>query len=116
MTGLGFLLTIFLVSILGKDAQFFTIAPKTLTQSVIELITFFTSKDIFNNSALVSRLMVKAYFSPVIFVAPLILFLGPLRKKRIISFINCGFFTAYHLSCQDLLSRIIIYCIQVYFF
>ena len=91
VNGLGFLVTIFLISILGKDTHFFSIAPKTLTQSVIELITFFTSKDLFNQLTLVSRTLVKAYFSPVIFVAPLVLFLAPLRKKELFPLLIVGF-------------------------
>jgi hypothetical protein len=88
---LGLLMTIFIVSILGKDTHFFTNAPKTLTQSVIELISFLTAKDLFINLAIVTRTMVKAYFSPVIFIAPLILFLRPLRKKELFPLLSVGF-------------------------
>ena len=91
VTGLGLLISIFLVSILGKSTQFFSYSPKTLTQSVIELITFLTNNNLFNDLTLVSRTMVKAYFSPIIFIAPLILFLTPLRKKELFPLLILSF-------------------------
>ena len=49
IVGLGFLVTVFMVSILSKGDNFFNVAPKTITQTLIGISSFIINDDFLLN-------------------------------------------------------------------
>ena len=90
VTGLGFLVTVFMVSILSKGDNFFNVAPKTITQTLIGISSFIINDDFLLNLKFLSRNLVKAYYSPVILIAPLFLFFQKLRVRELLPVLVVG--------------------------
>ena len=82
--GVGLLATVLSMSLLSKSPAFFSTAPKTFVQVFVEIFSFFKSENLLQSLSLLSRGLVKAYFSPIIVILPLFYFFFDKKDKSIL--------------------------------